>query len=93
MADVAITRREVISRGAFKTEIGDFVNATGATFEVRTKLGRLVAFRLQSVNVTDNDVAKYLNFSDAGETVAPGVVHLLDQLSAGTYMYEAIGVG
>jgi hypothetical protein len=106
MAAATITNRRVGSHGALKRETGDFTNVTAADYQLYTKLGGgIISFKVMGnddggsdAQNGDHDGAFYINFSDAGTTIAPGVVHIdASTLSANqtgiTFMYEALGFG
>jgi len=94
MPAIAITNRNVTSRGALRQETGAFTDDTTSNYEIYTKLGRIVFFQIQGVGTTlDNEIEAYANSITASATEDDrGVIHVeAGATSAGTYIYRAIG--
>jgi hypothetical protein len=95
MAAVTLTERETFSHGNMKGEIGKFLDPD-TDIEIYTKIGRIIWFRLMATGTgTDGTYDAWWNYSDAGTTIARGVVHIPDTQLSGTasYIYLALGTG
>jgi hypothetical protein len=94
MAEATVTSRDKYTYGNLKGETGKVAGVAGA-IEIRTGLGRIVWFRWMPVEAdTDGVCPTHWNYSDAGTTAAPGVVHFEDGMT-GTpdIIYDARGFG
>lgn len=94
MADYTITARNgPYLKGSLWEETGRF-SSGGAAGTIRTKLGSIVFYCLQSLNgVNDNGFTSYINSASESATADdPGCIYCTATLTSGEYLYKAVGI-
>ena len=93
-SELAVTNRKMGSHGHYRREIGQFTDdTTTGNYHIKTKVGRLVWFRVQCATAADNTLLYTLNLDSTPVTVSGAVYFASGVSSGGTYTYEAIGMG
>ena len=93
MSFVTVTKRQLVTRGKWKEEIGEFTEpASGGEFQIATDVGPVLFFVPQALDSSDNDAAlTYNSATTSGAQDDPGVMDVVGLSSGGKYMYRAIG--
>lgn len=95
MANIAITKRQVVSRGRWREEIGELTDSGGGGYQIKTKVGYILFFQWQGLDNSDNDAILTFNSTTiAGAENDPGFIDVASGASSGgKYVYRAIGKG
>lgn len=94
MAALVVTNRNVGSHGHLKRETGKFTSTAWDGSEwLETKLGRLIWFRLQSIDGTADPAYVAVKNTTSGIAAKNGHVLMLSGGQNNDYIYEAMGMG